>query len=66
MNAITPLLTIPATAKLLGVSEDTVESLIRQGRLPALRVGRQWRIEPRRLDEWMTAQIEERRSDQQT
>jgi excisionase family DNA binding protein len=57
MDSLTPLLTIPETAKVLGVSEDTVEALIRQGRIPAFRVGRQWRVDPKRLDEWMGQQI---------
>lgn len=62
MESIAPLLTIPDTAKVLGVSADTVEALIHQGRLPAFRVGRQWRIDPRRLDEWMAQQTSEHQS----
>jgi excisionase family DNA binding protein len=65
MHSLAPLLTIPDTAKVLGVSEDTVEALIHQegpGRLPAFRVGRQWRIDPRRLGEWMDQQIADRQA----
>jgi excisionase family DNA binding protein len=56
MAVLEPLLDIPATAQVLGVSPDTVEALIKSGSLPAFRVGRQWRVEPRRLSEWMSQQ----------
>jgi excisionase family DNA binding protein len=44
-NGHNPLLTIDETAKLLRLSHATVRRLARSGELPALRFGRQWRVE---------------------
>jgi excisionase family DNA binding protein len=48
------LLSIPEVADTCGVSGSTVRRLIRAGRLPALRVGGQIRVEARDL-EWFFA-----------
>ena len=39
-----PLLTIPNVAEICRVSERTVRRWIKAGELPAIRLGRQWRI----------------------
>jgi excisionase family DNA binding protein len=39
------LLTVSETARLLRVGEATVRRLARRGKLPAIRVGGQWRID---------------------
>lgn len=49
-------LTTAETAKLLKVSRGTVCLLAREGRLPALRVGKQWRIPHEAPELWMYRQ----------
>lgn len=44
------LITYRAAADALGVSERTIWSLVRAGRLPAVRIGAAVRIDPRDLD----------------
>jgi excisionase family DNA binding protein len=47
-------LTVAQVAEELAVSESMVGTLIRRGRLPALKVGgRQWRIERAKLEEFI-------------
>jgi len=50
-NDLEPLrfLTLQEAAELLQVSKRTVERLIRCNELPALKVGRQWRIQKSEL-----------------
>jgi excisionase family DNA binding protein len=46
------LLTIPDVADLLQVSEKTVRRLIDSRELAAAKLGAQWRIRPRDLDDY--------------
>ena len=46
-------LTIPEVAEALRVSVPTVRRLIAGGELPAVQVGRQWRVHPDVLDAWL-------------
>lgn len=43
-HTASPLLTAPQVAELLGVDRSTVYRMAADGRLPALKVGRQWRF----------------------
>jgi excisionase family DNA binding protein len=45
--------TVEEVAKMLKVSDQTVRALIRQGNLPALRIGRVWRIKKEDLRAYM-------------
>lgn len=49
-------LTTAEAAKLLKVSRSTVTLLAREGRLPALRVGKQWRIPHEAPELWLYRQ----------
>ena len=50
------LWTVSATAEFLGVTEQRVYSMAREGILPAVvRLGRQIRVNPERLQEWAEA-----------
>jgi excisionase family DNA binding protein len=40
----------------LNVTPRTIYRLIRTGELPAIRIGHQWRIRQRDLDEWIDRQ----------
>ena len=46
-------LTIGDVAKRFGVNTTTVYRLVKRGRLPAFKVGNQWRFSETRLEEWV-------------
>ena len=52
MPAEPEFLSVPETAALLRIGERTVYKLVRQGDLPALKVGGQWRVHRPTLLEW--------------
>ena len=47
------LMRIPEAAARLDVSVARAYELARTGTLPSVRLGRQLRVDPRRLDEWI-------------
>jgi len=47
------LLTIKHTASILGVSEQQAYALVRASILPVVKVGRQYRVDPTTLQEWI-------------
>jgi len=49
----TPFLTTEEVQSYLRVNTRTVYRLIKAGDLPAIRVGRQWRVRPADLDGWL-------------
>ena len=49
-------LTIDEVLGYLNVTSRTIYRLIRIGELPAVRVGRQWRIRRTDLDQWLNRQ----------
>lgn len=51
----TEFLTIPEVAVLLRVGQKTAYTLAREGKLPAVRVGNQWRVPKRALEQWVAA-----------
>ena len=46
-------LTVAEAAELLRIAERTAYKLVREGRLPAVKVGNQWRIERSALEAWI-------------
>lgn len=48
------LWTVKRVAEYLGVSERTVYDRVRSGELPAVRVGRVWRVRPEDVEVWLT------------
>lgn len=50
---MTELMTLREVAAYLRVTEKTVYRLLKRGRIPATRVGRQWRFEKDSVDEWL-------------
>ena len=46
-------LTIEDVAKRFSVNVTTVYRLVQQGKLPAFKVGNQWRFSETRLEEWV-------------
>ena len=49
----TAYLTVEEVAKRFGVNVTTVYRLVQQGRLPAFKIGNQWRFSEIRLREWV-------------
>jgi excisionase family DNA binding protein len=47
------LLTLSEAAKLLQVSTRTLQRMIRNGELPAFKVGGQWRVRETQLRQWV-------------
>jgi len=47
--------TLEAIAEHLGISTDTVHRWIRAKKIPAHRIGRQWRFKVSEVDEWVRA-----------
>jgi excisionase family DNA binding protein len=48
-----PIMTIAEAAQYLGLHELTVRRLAREGAIPALKLGRQWRIKRDLLEKWI-------------
>lgn len=55
LRCVTRFLTLPQVADELGVSQSQVYALVRNGTLPAMKVGGrgQWRVERTRLEAWI-------------
>jgi excisionase family DNA binding protein len=53
-----PLLSVVDVAERLGVSVRTIRTMINDGRIRAVRVGVQIRVEPAALREYLTANVE--------
>lgn len=51
------LLTVTELARYLNVDKFTVYRLIANDRLPAFKVGSQWRIKPELLEKWLDAKL---------
>lgn len=48
-----PYLTVEDVAKRFGINVTTVYRLVQQGKLPAFKIGNQWRFSETRLEEWV-------------
>lgn len=47
------LLRVPEVADRLGVTPSRLYDLVRTGALPVVRIGRQLRVHPKQLEEWL-------------
>lgn len=56
------LLTIDEVAEQMSLIPTRVEALILNGTLPAIKVGRRWRIPSEALRAWVAEQLEQQRS----
>ncbi len=63
MNKEEKLWTINETANYFGLKPDTVRAMSRDKRIPAIKVGRIWRFEPRDIAEWLLSQKNEPNKD---
>ena len=58
------LVTVKELAAYLNVSPTALYRLIRSKQLPSVKVGRQWRIELEKVQDWLIDGYEQRRGDQ--
>jgi excisionase family DNA binding protein len=49
-------MTLPEVAEYLRVSKDLIYRLAQKGKIPASKVGNQWRFKKEKIDEWMEEQ----------
>jgi excisionase family DNA binding protein len=52
-ESLPPILTIAQVSRHTGMPEIDVRRLAREGLIPALKLGRQWRVKRDLLDKWM-------------
>jgi excisionase family DNA binding protein len=52
------ILTVHEVAEYLRVSEAKVYRLVKEGRLPVVRIGKTWRFRKDVLDEWLSQRAE--------
>ena len=50
------LMTLSEVADYLRVTQKTIYRLLEQGKIPATKVGRQWRFQKKSIDEWLNKQ----------
>lgn len=50
---MTEFMTVEEMAKYLRVNERTVYRLVQQGKVPAVRIGQQWRFDKALIDDWI-------------
>lgn len=55
---IKEIMNLKEVAKYLGLNERTVYNLVRQGEIPATKIGRQWRVKKDNLDEMFKNKVE--------
>jgi excisionase family DNA binding protein len=48
-----PFWTVADVAQRFGVNVTTVYRLVKRGKIPAFKIGNQWRFDPARLQEWV-------------
>jgi len=48
-----PLMTLQQASEFLQIAPDTLRALTKRGRVPAMKIGRQWRFDPCLLREWI-------------
>lgn len=52
-NTSPAYLTVEEVARRFGVNVTTVYRLVKRGKIPAFKIGNQWRFNPARLEEWV-------------
>lgn len=62
----TQIMTLAEIAKYLGVHQMTVYRMLKAGRLPGFKLGRQWRTKKDVLDTWLLAQIQHQQRPRET
>jgi excisionase family DNA binding protein len=56
MESTKPIMNIEEVARYLGVSTATIYRYVKQGKIPASRVGKFWRFRKEKIDAWLERQ----------
>jgi excisionase family DNA binding protein len=56
LNMVESWMTVRDVAKYLQLSMDMIYKMAQQGKLPASKIGAQWRFKREEIDEWVRAQ----------
>jgi len=52
-----PLIDADRAGSILGIHPKTVQRMARQGRIPAIRIGKYWRFRLSQLDSWLASTL---------
>ena len=52
-QAAEPRYSLEEISKHLGISKETIYRWLEKGKIPAHKVGKQWRFKPSEVDEWV-------------
>lgn len=55
-------LTLEQIAEYLQMSTSSIYKMVQKGKIPAYKVGRQWRFKKKEIDEWIKSQKQSMRS----
>ena len=53
MDSIEKCISLSEVAEYLGVAEVTIYRWLEKGKIPAHKIGKQWRFKPSMIDEWV-------------
>lgn len=56
------LMTLPELAQYLRFTRKTVYRLLKEGQIPAIRIGRKWRFDKDSIDDWLHGNVKNTRS----
>ena len=56
MDRVKPILTLKEVADYLDVSPTSIYRYVKQGKIPSIRVGGQYRFRRTKIDEWLDKQ----------
>lgn len=57
-------MTLAEVGKYLKMSEKAVKQLVQVGKIPAVKIGNQWRLERERINEWLSSQMGEMQTEE--
>jgi len=49
-------MTLDEVAKYLRIHKSTVYRMTKEGKIPAIKIGNQWRFKKNKIDEWLSKQ----------
>ena len=50
------IMTLDEVAKYLRIHKSTVYRMTKEGKIPAIKIGNQWRFKKNKIDEWLSKQ----------
>ena len=54
------IMTLDEVAKYLRIHKSTVYRMTKEGKIPAIKIGNQWRFKKNKIDEWLSKQVEKK------